>query len=311
MNFWLILLIAFGSFCSSALSFELKCEYNMIYSYTCNFHGNLQITSKSGREISAVQGQHFTGKSSNDVKFFDVYQKSINLFPRGVTKFFKNIEIVQIYGSNLQEVTKLDLREFNAKLKILWLDSNKIKVIDADLFEFNKNLELITLIDNQIVHIENGAFSGLKKLQVLHVNENPCTVDSDFGDNRPQVLKLIPKVEKQCKDRQIALARQRALSSKKTLNTSNLKTDSRILQVLRDNQKLTTDVETLKTKLSDSNLQLRAEMDKLKVEYRQSLSVKSKEIQSLMSSVLSEVAEVKKEIFNQNNELLAVIRKNN
>jgi hypothetical protein len=41
------------------------------------------------REISEVQGQHLSGKTNDDMR--DIYfdRKTMNFFPRGLTKFFK------------------------------------------------------------------------------------------------------------------------------------------------------------------------------------------------------------------------------
>lgn len=158
-------------------------------------------TSRDNREISEVIGEHMNGKNHDRVEIIDIYEKETIFFPRGISKFFKNLQTVSILNSKLQRITKNDLKEFGDKLIKLKLAGNQLKVIEADLFEFNKNLEEIYLQRNQIIHIDLRTFDKLEKLKWLHIGENLCwTARDGNGYGRDFIRGQIQKLEDQCKD---------------------------------------------------------------------------------------------------------------
>lgn len=197
--------LSFVIFCYQCEAIEVDCGYLRyaltLSAYICNVENQELITSKDYREISAVKvsDKYRNGKSDDDIKQFKVENKTAKFFPRGVTKFLRNVEVVWITQAGLEEVTKEDLRQFGRKLKDLYLHSNKIEKIDADLFDFNPNLEVIELRSNKIKQIAVEAFNSLKKLKTLSLDDNPCTDDDDWGFyERPKVLELIKGVETKC-----------------------------------------------------------------------------------------------------------------
>jgi hypothetical protein len=124
----------------------------------------------------------------------------VKYFPEGLTKFFKNLEVIEIKSANLMEIGKEDFQQFGDKLRMLWLAGNNLKKIDGDLFEFNKNLEKIGLDSNKIEKINEKAFESLKNLQSLFLRWNSCTNDKDFAENdQAKVQMLIKNVEMKCK----------------------------------------------------------------------------------------------------------------
>lgn len=198
MNFLTIFIaVLVISICESE-SLTFNCLFGY-HPYSCKLKKSTQVTSKHDREIFEVRGQHRKGKSNDDVTQFFSYEDEINFLPRGLTKFFKNIEKIFFRHASLQEIKKYDLKEFSDKLKVLDLAYNEIRVIEKIFFKFNRNLMQIDLSFNKIFHIDSGAFRGLEKLQKLDLTSNPCTITKDFVLNDTQaVLKLITKVEKFC-----------------------------------------------------------------------------------------------------------------
>lgn len=194
--------LIFSIFIIESQSVLIDCIYEVdpSYGYKCSVLNSYLITSKDERIITEIRGQHLNGKTRDDVKFFSSYEKKVNYFPRSLTKVYRNIERVKIYGANLREITKDDLEQFGDKLKSLWLYNNKIEVIESDLFSANKNLEEIHLGTNKIKHIQNGAFNGLEKLLELHLQSNPCTGGDDWADSRHKMLQVIRRVNDKCKD---------------------------------------------------------------------------------------------------------------
>lgn len=185
-------------------SLGLDCEYltNNDLTYQCDVKNKELITSKDNREITKVQGDHIWRFTNDRVQYFKAYEKQVKFFPRGLTKFFKNLNSISIHYGNLQEITKFDLEEFGEKLINLWLWENEIQVIHGDLLEFNRNLVWIELQRNKIIRIDSGAFDNQPKLKYLYLGNNECTFDDDdyvAYNDREKVLQVIQKTEETCK----------------------------------------------------------------------------------------------------------------
>jgi Leucine-rich repeat (LRR) protein len=244
MKFYLILFAVTAIYSSGCESLVIDCNYDNSSLYFCSVQNNPVTTSKDSRDITGVRGTHQSGQTNDDVTKFIIHDKTTNFFPRGITKYFKNIDYVHINYANLKEITKEDLKEFGDKLKELDLDINEIEVIEADLFIYNKNLEGIYMSDNKIKHIENGAFDHLKNLIVLYLGDNPCTLSGTFDAyNRSNVIKLIQNVEEKCNDRNIRFIVTEITTTMKTLQEENLK----------NFQKLSNELSSLKGEISNLN----------------------------------------------------------
>lgn len=204
MNFDIISLIIFTVFCAGSANVTLECLYlvHQSYGYKCEVQNSVLITSEGDRTISEVRGQHLRGKTNDDVKYFISYSKQIDFFPRGLTKFFKNIEIVEIRSSKLKEIIKEDLKEFGDKLKELMLYPCEIEVIQSDLFEFNRNLARFDINHNKIRHIGDKTFDGLEKLKTIFLSPNPCfpSESSNKHNDSSKVLQIIRDDVSKCKD---------------------------------------------------------------------------------------------------------------
>lgn len=175
-----------------------KSDYSK-YPYTCTAGSDL-ITSENDREITEVIGEHLEGKNHDNVESLIVFSKISILFPRGVTKFFKNIQEVLIYNTKLEALTKDDLEQFGENLKRFLLYGNPIKVIEPQLFVHNKNLKLIEFQSSRVEVVNESAFDGLDKLEDLNLQMNRCTSSRDFAWKRENVLKLIKSVAEKCKE---------------------------------------------------------------------------------------------------------------
>lgn len=202
--FFALTLLIYAYHCEAI---EVECDFfdYAFMHYTCGVKNPVLITLKDDRTITSMKmkRQHWIRRSDESVTGFQAYGTVVKFMPRGILKFFKNIEFIGIVDAGLEEVTKEDLKDFGANLKILDLSGNEIEVIHADLFEFNPNLEMIHFEKNQIKQIGDGTFNGLKELSYLRLNLNPCTAEAGVGDawnRRVEVLKVIKNVEPICKD---------------------------------------------------------------------------------------------------------------
>lgn len=202
MKFFLKISLLLTILVVNSQSVLIICNFRLIYDvYTCDLSGlednQVMYSRDNDREIVVLQGNHMRARINDDVKRVYSDDQFFDQFPRGFTKFLKNIVAIELRRAMLPAIAKEDLQEFGGKLKYLNLHLNKIKVIEADLFVYNENLEEIILALNLIVRIGSGAFDGLTKLRVIDFSGNRCVPDDmNFRDN---VTQLIPKLEEKCK----------------------------------------------------------------------------------------------------------------
>lgn len=222
---------------------KVECNYGRDdYSdYCCKVQNSIFVTLKDDREITEVSGDHREGKTNDDVDCFYANGGTVNFVPLNITKFFKNVKVLDMYSTTLQEITKEDLRQFGDKLTVLHLGITRVKALESNLFQFNKNLVKIYLHGNKIEKIESGAFKGLEKLGTLTFEGNPCTTierDEDAHDNHQKAQELIKRLENECKDRNFVPTTEAATSTISKPSTST------ILNILSTTQKVQTSLET-------------------------------------------------------------------
>lgn len=111
--------------------------------YWCFVTNDFTIKSRDTSMITSVSGTHSTGKDNDDIRGLSIVSKIVNFFPKGIEIFFKNIQILHIYSSNLQEITQSDISVF-PKLIFLHLTYNNLKVLEQGLLDFNPKLRLLT-----------------------------------------------------------------------------------------------------------------------------------------------------------------------
>lgn len=179
---------------------NLECLYSdrNDYGYKCDV-SSLRIVSKDDREVLKVFGTHQPRRNDESVKFFDVIGKTVNFFPQNLHEFFPLLEILQIYGSNLREISGNDLRGFGESLKILWLSTNELEIIEQNLFENTKNLEWVDFSYNKIKHVDARSFEILSQLKSLAFDTNLCHSGNAVNDPTA-VAPLVDKIEAKCID---------------------------------------------------------------------------------------------------------------
>jgi Leucine-rich repeat (LRR) protein len=141
---------------------------------------SLEISSKYDRTITKVTGFHSSGKTNGDVKFFEVRGKVLNYFPRGLEKYFSNLDSIYVFSSDLKEISSEDLKPFR-NLKVLYLWDNDIEILRADLFVYTPKISLLYLSKNKIKRVEKGIFHKLfGVLNELDFENNDCYVSYAF-----------------------------------------------------------------------------------------------------------------------------------
>jgi len=163
--------------------------------YQCTVDNDLNIISEESAEISRIIGSHKGSKVNDDVTWFDALGKRIQIFPKGLDKFFKNLKMIDISYCNLKEIHQSDLKVF-PNLVRFGLLGNEIEVIEEGLFDFNPNLELVGFWEDKIIHIDPNVFDHLTKLSNFWCRFVPC-VEKDicsFGD----IQEIIKAVKSSC-----------------------------------------------------------------------------------------------------------------
>lgn len=138
--------------------------------------------------IKDVEGKHLPDLTSDDVISFKIDHKTCFYMPRGLDRFFRNIQGIEIIRSKLREVTQSDLKPF-ADLKIADFRNNKITALEPNLFAFNANLEHIDFSGNQLMFIASGLFELIDDLRSVHLSRNLCISKSAVGAEDIERLK--------------------------------------------------------------------------------------------------------------------------
>ncbi|KAL7014518.1 hypothetical protein ACKWTF_015981 [Chironomus riparius] len=183
-----------------SLNIECNCgdqNYHAVGSkYYCAVISDFIIDSQNQVQIETLKNSHISGKSDDDDIYFHISTKSIQYFPRGLEKFYKNLKGIVIWHTQVKEIHLEDLKEY-PKLTFLNLSGNKIEIIQDDLFDFNPDLEVIVFENMKLIHIGATTFDSLTKLSTFYLSGNPCTNESSLKD-RTATLKVISSLKSSC-----------------------------------------------------------------------------------------------------------------
>jgi len=157
---------------------------------------SLDITSFDAAQVDSISGTHQAGFNDDNVNAFRIHEiGQLHYFPRGLNKFFKNLQGLAINYSGLKEIHQRDLKDF-PKLELLYLFGNNLEILEENLFEFNPNLEIISLRYNKITHIDPNVFSKQNKLHSLNFESNKCI--ESYATNPSEVQTIIRIANYRC-----------------------------------------------------------------------------------------------------------------
>lgn len=105
-------------------------------------------------------------------------------FPKGIEKFFPNLNYINFGTLQMKEITKNDLKVF-PELVHLNLENNQIKVLEKDLFKFNPKLFRVSFKKNDILFIDPNILDNLNNLDLFILEGNRCI--SSNTDNKDLV----------------------------------------------------------------------------------------------------------------------------
>jgi len=164
--------------------------------YYCAVANDIVIDSPEQALIETLTTSHTSGKSDDDEIYFHISTKSIQYFPRGMEKFYKNLIGIVIWHTQLKEIHQDDLKPY-PKLNNLYLSGNDIEFLEEGLFDFNPHLETIVFENTKLFYISSTVFDKLTKLNTLYLAGNKCTGETSFQD-RTATLKIINSVKTSC-----------------------------------------------------------------------------------------------------------------
>ncbi|KAG5670182.1 hypothetical protein PVAND_000462 [Polypedilum vanderplanki] len=171
--------------------------------FNCQFSNNYYckvtsgtIISKSETTVTLITGTYPSGTTSNSITVFDGRGFIFRYFPRGLTRFFPNIDVIFFEGG-LREIHKEDLQQFGSKLKRVYMSYNNIEILEKNLFVYNPNIEYIYLDDNNIKYVDPDVFNVLTKLTNLGFLYNNC-YSGKVEYNRNGVLSFIDEIKENC-----------------------------------------------------------------------------------------------------------------
>ncbi|KAG5679657.1 hypothetical protein PVAND_009212 [Polypedilum vanderplanki] len=204
--FSLAILFCFFLNFSIGNSLTMRCYYSMQSWYETNGEEyqcmviNDEIFDGNRVTIKKAEGNHESGKTDDDVKFFYISSVNLKYFPRNLENVFKNLELIFLFKSSLIEITSVDLKPF-PKLKHFQLAANPIEVIREDLFIHNPELEVFVLFGNKISHIDPKALSHLNNLRAVYFFDNVCEFSNHGAETRSGVLEIVKQIEQgQCQN---------------------------------------------------------------------------------------------------------------
>ncbi|CAG9797210.1 unnamed protein product [Chironomus riparius] len=203
-NSIIIFIIVFCSIFCLSIPADFECDFKLAnfwvvgQKYSCEVMNNPQISTVESALIRNIIGDHEDSKSIDDVTFFRADNKGIEYFPRGLEKFFINLQGIVIGVNKLKEIRSSDLKPF-PNLTYLNLGENLIQVLEDGVFDYNPELEVLAFWGDKIIHIGEHVFSNLQKLTSLGLGNNVCIV-LIAEQNTTAVQNIINKARIQCKN---------------------------------------------------------------------------------------------------------------
>jgi hypothetical protein len=157
----------------------------------------LFITTPESAQIDAITGTHSALINNDNVLGFYLYVGTVELFPRGIEKFFKNIKALTIGSCKTKEIYQSDLKPF-PKLAYLYMPGSEIEVLEEGLFDFNPELQVLGVEGSKVIHIDPNVFDHLTKLDHFWFQQVPCAKEAYIYGPRSAAEAAIKNVKTRC-----------------------------------------------------------------------------------------------------------------
>jgi Leucine-rich repeat (LRR) protein len=177
----------------------MNCAFENVTTWNINgfrcFVTNFEITSFN-KTITTINHEFRSIAAKENVTILIFSSQTVKFFPKGINKFFPNINRLDVDNCQLKKINKTDLEVF-PELRELTLADNNIEVLEDDLFSENRELYYIWLSNNKIKFVGENTFASLKHLETLYLEHNLCISDKAWT-SKSHVTNVIRHTKKQC-----------------------------------------------------------------------------------------------------------------
>ena len=153
---------------------RIECDY-VLYNSLISECNTRDLTVKFYNEtVTSVSGKLMDILVYEEIKSFKIEASPmLQFFPKGIEKFFPNVEKISVTQTGLKTITYNDLKNF-PKLKTLILRQNQLKELEASLFELNREIEDVDLSNNKLEHLGVNFLKFAEHLNSIDVTNNIC-----------------------------------------------------------------------------------------------------------------------------------------
>jgi len=159
--------------------------------------------------------------TNSEVYAFDIRQKLVNYFPKGVEKTFPSLQLILVRDSHLKVISREDLKPFTS-LYVLDLEGNDLIILEDGLFDFNPSLYWVSFLYNQILHVDLNVFDKLGSLTTLTFTNNKC-LSPNIAHDSAAVKQLLIEIKESCQDPNYLRLNNTIKAVRKDLQTVKLK----------------------------------------------------------------------------------------
>lgn len=177
---------------------EMECEfYETVWhnvTGTACVAKNMVVTEPDSY-VKMINGQGGIYFHTYNVRVVKMDNQTVHYIPKGIELLFPGIMGISIGESNLQSITKEDLKPFDA-LEIIWLYGNNLHKLDGDLFEYNSQLKAINFGGNELTFIGEKILTPLKNLEQAYFGRANC-IDM-YAMRKDELPDMIAEVQAKC-----------------------------------------------------------------------------------------------------------------
>lgn len=188
----------FTTLYSQSTAINLGCTYSVLRVWQISNLYNCGATVflfGSGRYVTEVSQNHNSGRSNRHVTSVLITNQNIGFVPRGIGKFFPNLESLHMSNTGVEDISYYDIESL-PMLRQLDLFSNRIQVVQTDLFWYNPRIQHVSFDSNPIRSVSASVFDFRYDLVTLNFPTTSCIHAAAAG--RDAVINLVSRLNIEC-----------------------------------------------------------------------------------------------------------------
>lgn len=195
----LLIVLVFASLYSQSTAINLGCTYSVLTVWQISNLYNCGATVfifDNGRFVTSVSSNHQAGRSNRHVQSLMITNQNIGFVPRGIGKFFPNLESLHLSNAGVEDLSYYDIESL-PMLRQLDLISNRIQVVQADLFWYNPRIQYVSFHGNPVRSVDASVFDFRYDLVTLNFPSTSC-INANAANNRAAVINLVSRLNIEC-----------------------------------------------------------------------------------------------------------------